>query len=95
VHREDQAHRDWARNLKARSEHAADMAEIASLSVVRAYEVLDKALEEVSEAKAKTAAARERAWKMNGAAVTAVSGHRTAFSNDRQPCGSPCPAARE
>jgi transposase len=69
VHREDQWYRDWVSYLTSRSERAADVAEIASLAVARAYEVLDKTLEAVLEAKAKTAAARDRACKTKGAAV--------------------------
>ena len=60
VHQENQWHRDWVRHLKARSEKAAEVAQLVSLALPRAYKMLDEAVEAVHIARARTAAARAR-----------------------------------
>ena len=83
MYREDHWQRDWVRHLRACSEKAAEVAQCVSLSVLRAYEIRDDAVETARTARARTAEASAKAC--NGARqVTACGGPRTAFENDAQ-----------
>jgi hypothetical protein len=83
VYREDHWQRDWVRHLRACSEKAAEVAQCVSLSVLRAYEIRDDAVETARTARARTAEASAKACNAGARHVTAC-GRRTALSNDAQ-----------
>ena len=66
MHQEDHWYRDWARQLRARSDQAAEVAQSISLAVLRASEMRDKAVEAARTARARTAEARAKACNAGG-----------------------------